>query len=385
MDGFRILVFGTLAAIAALTPSLFGAEAAPAVPAWADRQIAEAVARYKAWKGADETVAFVMTTDVHSYKDGISDPPDYGDPKMHLPFAVRCADLIGADFAADLGDQDLEWGARHGGVEGLDRRIRDVVRLYGGGLKRRPLLCCVGNHEHCWEAKPVPGRIPVTNRQFGEAFNALSVKAGHKVTLSDDMSWGYYDVPGKKTRVFFLNTSDGNLYYGLSPEQLKFVVEGLSALPSGAQAAVLLHFCISPSVGGTYGCYSCTCKNADVLIRIVEDFVWRAKGEALGVTWDFTQADGLFAGFFCGDAHTSNQGMRNYIPYTLSQGYGYSSRAPYGGTSLSFDRANTCCFEIVAFKLSKSEAHVFRVGAGGAAADRAYRYDRAGIERAKRW
>ena len=352
-------------------------------PEWAEKEIETAARRYEAWKGQDETVAFVYVTDVHSYVDGRSDPPNYKDPKMHIPLAVRCADRVGAAFLADLGDEDLEWASRRG-VAALDRRIGDIAALYSGCFAKRPVLFCVGNHEHCWGVPPVKGKIPVTNRAFGEAFNALSVRAGHKVTLSDDKSWGYYDAPGGKLRAFFLNSSDSD-YYGFSTEQLKFVAKGLMSLPSGWQVVMLVHYCIEETVGALHGCRHCVCRNAPVLIRMAEDFMWRAKGAEGDVSWDFTKVDGLFAGFFCGDSHFSNQGERNFIHYTLSQGYGYCTDTSYGATSGWFDRSQNCFFEIVALKPAKCEARVFRVGFGGEAADRRYKYDRAGIEKCKRW
>lgn len=355
------------------------------LPAWAEREIETAARRYEAWKGTDETMAFVYTTDVHSYVIGISDPPNYKDPKMHVPLAIRCADRIGADFSADLGDLEIDIEART--PESLKRRIDNIVTLYGPGTKRRPCLFCVGNHDHGWRYRAKGAEMPVSNRRFGEAFNGLSVRAGHRLTLSDDMSWGCYDVPGKKMRVFFLNTSDGEMYYGISPEQLKFVAEGLGSLEPGWQALMLMHFCIHVPMGAAHVAMYTGCRNSKVLIRMVEDFVWRAKGSGEGVSWDFTRADGLFAGFFCGDSHYSGECEQNFIPYTLSQGYGYSGRQAYGGRFVKFDSSENCLFEIAAFKPAKAEAHVFRVGAGGAEQDRAYLYDRTGIEKCggRRW
>ena len=54
------------------------------VPGRFEGQIADAVGRYLAWKGDDECLAFTVVTDVHSYIGGISEPPNYRDPKMHF-------------------------------------------------------------------------------------------------------------------------------------------------------------------------------------------------------------------------------------------------------------------------------------------------------------
>ena len=37
------------------------------LPEWAVAAIREGTARYRAWKGADETVAFPLITDIHSH------------------------------------------------------------------------------------------------------------------------------------------------------------------------------------------------------------------------------------------------------------------------------------------------------------------------------
>ena len=356
------------------------------LPDWAEREIGDAVRRYREWKQDDETVSFVMMTDVHSMRRGISDPPDYRDPKMHIPLGFACADRIGADFFANLGDLELDSAAQT--PESLEVCMRELAEIHSRGVRDRPVLFCVGNHDHGWrfwknykDVKP-----PVSNRRFAEAFTKISVRAGHRLTLSDDGSWGYYDVKDKKMRVFFLNTSDGDRYYGFSEEQLGFVARGLASLETGWQTAVLSHFCLSAQVGLVHTALNEHCPNSQVLIDMVEDFVWRKKGGWKGLSWDFTKSDGLFAGFFAGDSHFSNEGEFNAVHYTLSQGYGFSGPqgVAYGGRFIKFVRDTNCLFEIVAFKPAKAEAHVFRVGVGGAAQDRQYWYDRRNLEKGMR-
>ena len=65
------------------------------LPAWANRQIDEAVARYRAWKGADETVAFTFMTDLHSHLTAKAVPLDFSNARYHVLFAQAAADRAG--------------------------------------------------------------------------------------------------------------------------------------------------------------------------------------------------------------------------------------------------------------------------------------------------
>ena len=55
------------------------------LPDWAADRIRSGVARYNAWRGTDETVAFPLITDVHSHEPGFAEnPPNWNDPKSHI-------------------------------------------------------------------------------------------------------------------------------------------------------------------------------------------------------------------------------------------------------------------------------------------------------------
>lgn len=72
-----------------------------AFPDWAVRQIDDGVRRYFDWKGADETVAFPLITDVHSKVFGLPDPNDWRDPKRcHGANGVPPKDTMMLDLVA---------------------------------------------------------------------------------------------------------------------------------------------------------------------------------------------------------------------------------------------------------------------------------------------
>jgi len=348
-----------------------GGTASAELPAWATAEIAKTLARYRAWKGDDLTAAFTFVTDIHSRSADIAAPIDWTDGKMHIPLAIRTAVLAEADFVADLGDQDLERMCTS--RETLERRMASTIALYEPCPL--PVLFCMGNHDH---GRPFPGEKerPVTNARFGETFNTLAGRHGHTLVLSPDKSWGYYDVPAKRLRAIFLNTSDG-AYYGYTAAQLQFFANAL-CLPKGWTAVALQHYCIVSAIGHwrSWREKSAFCgANAAIAQRIAEDMIAHAKGSEKGVSWDFTGLEGTnFAGFFCGDSHFDHQIDWQGVHYTVSQGYSGcpAHDFPYGAVSTPFARNRMCLFELVAVKPEKGQVKVFRVGAGGEARDRFY-------------
>ncbi len=341
------------------------------LPAWASAEIEKALARYRAWKGDDMTAAFTFVTDVHSRRAEIAEPVDWKDSKAHIPLAIRTAVLADADFVADLGDHDLDRMSTS--RETLERRIASTVAIYESCPL--PVLFCQGNHDH---GRPLPGEKepPVSNARFGETFNTLAGRRGHKLVLSDDKSWGYYDMPAKRTRAIFLNTSD-SAYYGYSEKQVQFFADALR-VPKGWAVVALQHYCIVSAIGHWRSWRekeAFTGKNAALVQRIAEDMIGRGKGSENGVTWDFTAGEGgSFAGFFCGDSHFDHQIDWQNVHYTISQGYARCSdyNLSYGAVCTPFERDRMCLFELVAVKPEKGMVKVFRVGAGGEARDRFY-------------
>lgn len=199
------------------------------LPDWALREIDETKSRIDAWRrSGDGHALFVSITDVHSGLPDISDPIDWSDPKSHVLIAQEAVRRLGAEALLDLGDADYQqlvgWrGPKPTPAEAdelIRRRIDAQFRLYRDF--ERPVYFCRGNHDR--------GR---TNKEFSAAefgkFNLLAAGHGHAATLGGERTYGYFDVPAKKVRVFFLDTSEIG-YYGFSPSQVAFVADRKSVV-----------------------------------------------------------------------------------------------------------------------------------------------------------
>jgi len=354
-------------------------------PARFRRQIDEAVARYRDWKGSDETVTFTYVTDVHSYRGGLSDPPDYMDTKMHIPLELFTADLVDADFVADLGDMDFDTSGFN--VENVAARLASELALYGS-YRSRPIVFCCGNHDYSYVLKGLTRR-PLDSRLFGETFCRLSSRAGFPGFAfgKEDASWGFYDMPAKKVRLFFLNSSDGG-YYGHSKEQLDFLVKHASAVPDGWTIFTSHHFTALPGYVRRRASGKAPAEGRfpriDTLAEIEIAMANGWKGGFGDVSWDFSsfkRRDVRFAGAICGDAHEDITAECEGAHCCVSQGYGkFAWERPTSLRDLKtvpyefFKLDEQCLFEIVACKTAKRELHVFRVGAGGAKRDREWNY-----------
>ena len=342
---------------------------AGAIPAWAEQEIAAAVARYNAWKGADTTVAFTVITDVHSRLVGLGDSVDWSDSLAHQILAQKAAARAGCDFLADLGDHDFQVGPKDQAE--VDARLATTQAIYAENP--RPVLFALGNHDHGDPKK----KTFVSSARFGETFNGLMAKHGHAFKSGANKSWGYLDLPAKRTRVFVLNSSDEG-YYGYSKAQLQFVADNLKLAP-GWTAAVCQHFCIQTKAGYWIHYENTRAGRQEVFIKMVEDFVARRAGSADGVAWDFTKnVDTRFAGCFFGDSHYDNHLLENGVHYTITQGYGGVGDKDFpkdnGAVKTPFNRGSQMLVDLVAFKPATRELKVFRIGAGGPARDRGYSY-----------
>ena len=349
---------------------------AVAIPAWAKREICLGLARYWAWKGEDETVAFPIVTDVHSRTGALPKDLSFADSKMHIFLAQHAAEEGMADFLADLGDIDLDMGSFKNGKraafcekEQMEARLDAQVRIYEDCPC--PVFFCVGNHDHSG------GRY--ASAQFGARFNVGITQArGHALALGPDGSYGFYDIPAKKTRAIFLNSSDEG-YYGYSVAQLAFFARSLATLPEGWTAFLLQHFCIQTVIGRWTSYPDTKAKRQEKVIAVMEDFVARRKGSADGVAWDFSgRKDARFAGCFFGDSHFDNYLRANGVDYSISQGYGtvQPKELTIVPTAVytRFPRASQMLVDYVGIKPAKREVRIFRLGAGGPARDRGYVY-----------
>lgn len=344
------------------------------IPDWAESQIAETLARFQEWRGSDQTVLFPIVTDVHSetHRQGTvnGDPEqlDWSDTKNHIYIAQHAAVAFGADFIADLGDFGIDRYADYvpSTPEDLYWRVAAQLHIYQN-FTAVPVLHAIGNHDHGND------HARFSNRVFGETFNVPTFLRGVPIKTDPDFDYGYYDIPEKKTRAFFLNSSDEG-YYGYSTAQLQFMADNLR-MPEGWTALLCQHFCVERSIGIWNSAPHIRANRGELWTEILRSFLTGTKGESEGVVWDFTgNKDCRLAGCFCGDSHYDNQGKVDGILHVISQGFGdvLPENMPEGAVNTKFDRASCTLIDVVAIKPEKRQIKIFRIGAGGEARDREF-------------
>ena len=347
----RMTVVGTALVAASAACAAFGGE----IPDWAEGEIQATYLRYQAWKGDDVTVAVPFVTDVHSYKAEIDESDGFADSKRHIRILRRAAEVFGADATADLGDTGLDCmdsSTTASTAAHQAARIASQQSLYADFT--RPHLALVGNHDH----GAATNRI--TNAQFGAFFNDASFARSGALVTSAARDYGYYDVPGKNARLFFLNTTEaveGN-GYGLTDGQVEFLRAHLAELKDGATAAVFTHFCLHQRLGrwDEPGWQPLTGRNLETTVGVLEAFAART--------------DVHLAGVVSGDSHYDNHICTNGVRWVISQGFGGSSQDhrhadPGKAVFTSFSRSSQTLVDVVAFKPATGEFRTFRIGAGG--------------------
>ena len=345
-------------------------------PAWAKRQIDEAYLRFESWRGGEDAVVFPLVSDIHAALPFFSNPPDFKDTKYHVLLAQRAALKFKADFFAELGDigfdRDLKW--KPSKKEDAQNRLESQRNLYRNFPL--PVLFCMGNHDSGRAYGEFFSEQTLSAKEYGGMFNGMIKKRGTELATGPNEDYGYYNVPGKKCRVFFLNTSD-SFEAGYSLEQMQFLADHLK-VPPGTCAVVMGHKCIHPMIGKWRGNKPGSINNGELCIKILSAFRAGGKGEAEGVCWDFTgNRDTSLAGFLSGDSHFNSQAVAEGVHFIISQGYGTVSAKdlPDGVDYVtSVDRTKTMLVDLFAINTAKREMKIFRIGAGGPDRDRAFQF-----------
>lgn len=387
IKGCRCCGILTAAAVVSCTAAEpVGREAVPALlttvpefetPAWAEQQIGDAFARFESWRGTDEVVVFPLVADIHAARPGFLYPPDFRDPKIHSVLAQRAALAFKADFFAELGDigfdRDLKW--KPSKKEDALKRLESQRNLYKGFPL--PVLFCMGNHDTGRANGGDFSELRLSAGQYGGMFNGMMKKRGTPLVTGPNEDYGYFDVPGKRSRVFFLNTSD-NDERGFSLEQMQFLADGLKGVPPGTCVVLLSHICIHPTLGTWKGERARRIANGEICMRMLADFKTSGKGEGEGVSWDFSKVkDGSITGIFSGHSHVNAQAEHRGIAFVLTQSYGTVSAKdlPEGVDYVTpVFRTRSMLVDMVAVKPDRREFRVFRIGAGGAERDRAFSF-----------
>ena len=334
------------------------------IPAWVDHEVNETFARFNEWRGDDQVVVFPIQTDVHS---------GGRDTYRHVAYVNHAANTFGFDFIADLGDIGLDLpdtSTPEAARAFLDRHAR-IHQEYSGVS-----VVLVGNHDHNRNS----GTALFTDQQLGETLNVPSMAKATpecQLVLALNPTYGYVNLPAKKTRVFFLNTSDRDdpkNYYTVSPIQLQFLADNMRFTEPGWNVIVLTHYCVRP-IGHWNSDVGVGLHHGDTFLKILSDFNARAKGEAEGVVWDFTSnKDCRVIANLTGDSHFDSSEIYDGIIFAISQGYGgvAPQEMPEGSSVTKFDMNKMMLVDIAAFKPAKRELRLFRLGAGGADKDRRF-------------
>jgi hypothetical protein len=369
-------LFGFAGAVLAREPVLATSVPNFEIPTWVDRQIDEAYARFAGWRGTDVVVVFPLVTDIHAARPRFANPPDFRDTKYHVLFAQRAALKFKADLFAELGDigfdRDLKW--KPSLKDDARQRLESQQDLYRDFPL--PVLFCMGNHDSGRANGTSFSELRLSPKDYGRMFNGMIKRRGTALITGPNEDYGYYDVPGKRCRVFFLNTSEFH-EAGYTPEQMQFLADHLQ-MPPRSCAVILGHRCIQPTIGKWKSSAPGTIRNGDLCIKILADFVQGSQGQMRNVRWDFrgNQAATL-AGCISGDSHFNNQAIDRGVHFVITQGYGTVSakELPENVDYVTpVDRTRTMLVDIVALKPARREMKFFRIGAGGPARDRAFKF-----------
>ena len=315
-------------------------------------QVAEAVKRFNAWKGDDTAVVFPMVTDIHT-----SDRFSY----LHVGYAKEVAKAFGADFMVNFGDIGLN--AFPATVDSVYARevvnnIRSQMDLYDGIWLYTP-----GNHDF----DKGEGAF-YTEEDLSDIFQKpWAERAGDNLHIEPGRVIGWYDLPDKGLRLFFLNSQGtgtrNGCYYVFDDEQLQWLKAAIDSTPAEMQIALLAHY--TPVLIGRWTAYTAhpeqyRLDSDAALIQILSDAAARRP----------------IAGFYSGDSHFNFCVEEGGVSYFTSQGYGWCSKdlCPEGVKRAYFDYTETLCIDVVAIKPAVREVHTFRVGAGGEEFDETFNY-----------
>lgn len=355
----KTLLFVSL--ITFLVMSLFAQEIA--IPEWVDKEIKQTYSRFHEWKGKDDVVIFPIQTDVHS---------GGRDTYKQVAYVNHAAKTFNFDFIADLGDIGLDTPATKevkDAKEFLERHA--TIHQQYPGIS----VVLVGNHDHNRIAKE--GKF--TDKELGEIFNVPSLKkANGRLVLAENPTYGYIDIPERKTRVFFMNTCDRDdsaHYYTMATKQLQFLADNLQVKEDGWNAFILTHFCVLPL--GHWNDDQSECFNREIYLQILKDCNAKAKGELNGVKWDFSKGTPCHVvANLTGDSHFDAEENHDGIYFAISQGYGGVAEAsmPKWSSKTPFNPSQQMLVDIAAYKPATHELKLFRMGAGGKEKDRQFKW-----------
>ena len=348
-------------------PSLTPAEVVDALPlpAWVDREIDATKARIAAWKGNDEIVLVPTLSDFHFYAPLCGVWPSLesvaSSKLAHVKYFRRVIERLGADAAVNLGDLGIDYCPRHWSLA-LDneRAARLAIEDAVYASLQVPFMMVPGNHDGGWDSPS----------GFGSRFNSPTLPRARLLRLGETGDYGYLNVQAKRTRLFFVSTSQVGNGGGcaIREDQLQFMRKAVAATPDGWAVAFFSHDCLHPDCGRWDSPAYKTPRHKSTpgyagMRQLISEAVRGGRLKAQGI--------------LCGDSHYDLDWTdpESGVRYLITQGYGGCGKArhpkaPAVPVELGFDLSRQMLVDVLAIKPRTGEWRVFRVGVGGAARDR---------------
>ncbi len=334
------------------------------IPAWFDQEVEKVQQRIQQWQGEDPVVLFPIITDVHS---------GGRETYRHVAYLNHAAKTLPFDFIADLGDIGLDVPATKELEVALPflQRHADLHHQFPGIS-----INLVGNHDQNRNGGPGNG---FNDRELGEIFNVPSLRKStslRQLTLAENGTYGFVDIPARKVRVFFLNTSDRQdpAYYTVSIPQMQFLAYHMQFTEPGWTVLVLSHYCMWDDLGA-WARDTIRGAHWETLLTLFREFNAGGKGEAEGVKWDFSRnVNCRMVAYITGDSHFDVTEVHDGILVAISQGFGGVSPidVPRWASRLDFNPDQQTLVDLVAVKPEKKELRIFRLGIGGEERDRSF-------------
>ncbi len=316
------------------------------------KEISKTWNRFNDWRGEDDIIVFPIITDLHSGGN---------DKYKHISYVLQSDSLFQYDFIANLGDLGID-------EDRANTLLNETLRRHQEA--EIPTVFCKGNHEDI-----------ISDSEFSDCLQRPFLNENnYKINIYPNSAFGYLEIEKKKTRIFFLNTSDSSISYSYGQTQLQYIIDNLSTIPGDDWCVVFLaHWCPHPI--GRWNNLNGRRLDNDVFIDILESFVMRKSGNSnlynnTNLSWDFSNSKGSLVGYICGDSHFDCQVKDNGVNYIISQGYGViaNSEKPESAIITSFDYNRELLIDIVAIKPLRREMKFFRMGAGGYMRDRIFSF-----------
>ena len=333
------------------------------IPAFVMEQAADTYKRYEEWRNGEETLLFPILTDVHTQDK---------ETWRHIGWMTETDKIFHYDFMANLGDIGLNLGSPHSSIsysnQILSRTQEQMMRYQG------PFIYVAGNHD--WDGGE--GRH-LTSQYLHNMFqHPWTERYKENYHIVEGKVYGYFDIPEKNVRIVILNSQGTETigeYYTYGNEQLEWLI-GLLGQTTPETHLVLFSHYMPHWIGRWTSVENVVRPTCEILLNILQDFAERKQGAGQGLEWDFTEAQGMLAGLFCGDSHANLQVRDHGVNYYITQGLGPVSASSllYGQRHADFDYTQSLCCDVIAIKLASREVKSFRIGAGGKLMDMEFSY-----------